>query len=194
MLKLTAFALILSLSFAGLASAEKAAKKGESPVLKNTVKDINGKDVDLSKYAGKVLLIVNVASKCGATPQYKDLQALHEKYKDKGLVVLGFPCNQFGKQEPGSEDDIKEFCSSKYSVTFDMFSKVDVNGENASPLYKYLTSKETPVKDQGDVKWNFEKFIVARDGNVSARFRTKTNPSSKEVVEVIESELAKSTK
>ena len=193
MLKLTAFALVLSLSFAGLALAEKPAKT-ESPVLKTTVKDINGKDVDLSKYAGKVLLIVNVASKCGATPQYKDLQTLHEKYKDKGLVVLGFPCNQFGKQEPGSEDDIKEFCSSKYNVTFDMFSKIDVNGDSAAPLYKYLTSAEAPIKDQGKVGWNFEKFVVARDGNLVARFRTKVNPSAKEVTEVLEGELAKSGK
>lgn len=160
------------------------------PVLNHEVKTIGDEDCRLAdKYAGQVLLIVNVASRCGATPQYKDLQALHKKYADKGLAVLGFPCNQFGAQEPGSEAEILEFCTSRYEVSFDMFSKIDVNGDEAAALYKTLTSKETTPDDPGPVKWNFEKFLVGRDGAVKARFRTPVNPSSDEVVEAIEREL-----
>ncbi len=164
-------------------------KKSVPPVLNRTMKSLDGKEVDLSKYQGKVLLIVNTASKCGATPQYKDLQALHEKYKDKGLVVLGFPCNQFGAQEPGTAVQISEFCTKNYGVTFDMFDKIDVNGDNADPLYKYLTSQKTKPKSAGPVSWNFEKFLINRDGEVAARFATRTNPKSKEVVTAIEAEL-----
>ncbi|PHR93052.1 MAG: glutathione peroxidase [Blastopirellula sp.] len=149
---------------------------------------LEGKKVDLKKYDGKVLLIVNVASKCGATPQYKQLQALHEAYGEKGLVVMGFPCNQFGSQEPGSALQIREFCDSTYSVKFDMFAKIDVNGKNTSAIYKKL--KSFP-KDPGDVKWNFEKFLVDRDGNVIERFRTKVKPDSKDVIKAIETALAK---
>ena len=138
----------------------------------------------------KVLLIVNVASKCGATPQYKDLQALEAQYGKKGLKVLGFPCNQFGKQEPKSNADIKDFCTTKFKVTFDMFSKIDVNGKSADPLYSYLTSKETNPNHSGKVKWNFEKFLINSKGEIVNRFRTRVKPTDKEVISAIEAELA----
>lgn len=179
-------AIAFSSSFAG-----ETSKKSVPPVLKHKLKSLDGKDVDLSKYQDKVLLIVNTASKCGATPQYKDLQALHEKYKDQGLVVLGFPCNQFGAQEPGTALQISEFCTKNYGVTFDMFSKIDVNGENADDLYKYLTSKKANPKTAGPVKWNFEKFLINRDGEIAARFRTRVNPQSEEVTNAVEAELKK---
>ena len=152
------------------------------------MKNIEGKDVELSEYKGKVLLVVNVASKCGATPQYEQLQALQDKYKEKGLVVVGVPCNQFGGQEPGTEKDIQKFCTDKYKVTFPMMSKVDVNGEKEAPLYKFLKSH---AESKDDVKWNFEKFIVSKEGTVVGRFGTKTKPDADEVVSVIESELEK---
>ena len=152
------------------------------------MKNIEGKEVELSEYKGKVLLVVNVASKCGATPQYEQLQALQDKYKDKGLVVVGVPCNQFGGQEPGTEKDIQKFCTDKYKVTFPMMSKVDVNGEKEAPLYKFLKAH---AESKDDVKWNFEKFIVSKDGTVVGRFGTKTKPDAEEVVSVIESELKK---
>ncbi|MBC7966664.1 MAG: glutathione peroxidase [Fuerstia sp.] len=152
------------------------------------MKNIEGKDVELSEFKGKVLLVVNVASKCGATPQYEQLQALQDKYKDKGLVVVGVPCNQFGGQEPGTEKDIQKFCTEKYKVTFPMMSKVDVNGEKEAPLYKFLKSH---AESKDDVKWNFEKFIVSKEGAVVGRFGTKTKPDAEEVVSVIESELKK---
>ncbi len=152
------------------------------------MKNIEGKDVELSEYKGKVLLVVNVASKCGATPQYEQLQALQDKYKEKGLVVVGIPCNQFGGQEPGTEKDIQKFCTDKYKVTFPMMSKVDVNGDKEAPLYKFLKAH---AESKDDVKWNFEKFIVSKDGTVVGRFGTKTKPDAEEVVSVIESELKK---
>src|SRR5580765_924887 len=144
------------------------------------VKDIDGKDTTMGAYKGKVMLIVNVASKCGYTPQYKGLEALYKKYKDKGLVVLGFPCNQFGKQEPGSNAEIKEFCTKKYDVTFPMFDKLEVKGENQHPLYKELSGKDAPFP--GDVKWNFGKFLVGRDGKIVKRFEPGVKPESPEVV------------
>lgn len=166
-------------------------RKGADSVLGHTMKSLEGKDVDLSKYEGKVVLFVNVASACGATPQYKDLQALHEKYGKDGLAVVGVPCNQFGEQEPGSAKEIRDFCDKEYKVSFDLLAKVDVNGDKACPLYKYLTSEAAYPKDAGRVKWNFEKFLVSREGKVVARYRTGVNPSSKDVVQAIESELAK---
>lgn len=156
-----------------------------------TVKDIDGKDVPLSKYQGKVVMIVNVASQCGATPQYAALQDLQKKYKDEGFVVLGFPCNQFGQQEPGSEADIKQFCTSNYNVTFDMFAKIDVNDDKAAPLYKFLTSPEDNPKFAGKIGWNFEKFLIGRDGKVVARFKTGIQPQDPQVVDTIKAELAK---
>ena len=125
------------------------------------VKDIDGKDKSLKTYTNKVLLIVNVASKCGLTPQYKGLQALQDKYKEKGFTILGFPCNQFAGQEPGTNEEIKEFCSSKYNVSFPMFDKIDVNGANRHPLYAALAGKDSPFP--GDIKWNFGKFLIGRN-------------------------------
>ena len=153
------------------------------------MKNIDGETVDLEDYEGKVVLIVNVASRCGLTPQYKGLQALYDQYKEKGLVILGFPCNQFGSQEPGTDSDIKSFCSTKYSVTFPMFSKIDVNGDEACPLYKKLTSEETKPKGAGKVSWNFEKFLVDTDGHLAARFSPRTAPDDSELVKKIESLL-----
>tara|TARA_R110002111_G_scaffold262869_1_gene342130 strand:+ start:43566 stop:44150 length:585 start_codon:yes stop_codon:yes gene_type:complete len=186
----TILAGILAIAFSNTFAGETD-KKTVPPILNHKMKTLDGKEVDLSKYQDKVLLIVNTASKCGATPQYKDLQTLHEKYKDQGLVILGFPCNQFGAQEPGTAVQISEFCTKNYGVTFDMFSKVDVNGENATELYQYLTSKKTNPKTAGPVKWNFEKFLISRDGEIAARFRTRANPQSDEVTKAVETELKK---
>ncbi|MCA9138366.1 MAG: glutathione peroxidase [Planctomycetales bacterium] len=151
--------------------------------------DINGKKVDLEDYEGKVVLIVNTASQCGLTPQYAGLEQLYQKYKDKGFVILGFPCNQFGSQEPGTEAEIKQFCSTKYNVSFPMFSKIEVNGEDATDLYKFLTSKDVKPKGKGNVSWNFEKFLVDREGNLINRFEPKTKPGDAELVKAIESQL-----
>lgn len=156
-----------------------------------TMKSITGQDVDLAKYKGKVLLVVNVASACGLTPQYEQLEAVFEKYEDKGLVVLGFPCNQFGGQEPGSDADVAKFCATEYKVKFPLFSKVEVNKDGACPLYKHLTSLDTQPKGKGPVTWNFEKFLIGKNGEVVARFAPKTSPDSKDIVEKIEAELAK---
>jgi glutathione peroxidase len=152
------------------------------------LKDIDGKDTSLKPYQGKVVLIVNVASRCGYTPQYKGLEAVYEKYKDKGLVVLGFPCNQFGSQEPGTSQEIKEFCSSKYNVTFPMFSKINVNGPDRHPLYIALAGKDSPFP--GDIKWNFSKFLVGRDGKILNRFEPGTTPESPELTAAIDTALA----
>lgn len=156
------------------------------------VKTLAGKEVDLAKaYQGKVLLVVNVASQCGLTPQYKGLQALYEKYKDQGLCVLAFPCNQFGAQEPGTPTEIREFCTSKYSVTFDLFEKIEVNGPGACELYKHLTGLAAQPKGAGTVSWNFEKFLVGRDGNVVARYAPRTKPDDAALVADLERALAK---
>nr|WP_231734295.1 glutathione peroxidase [Calycomorphotria hydatis] len=154
------------------------------------MKTLLGGETDLSQYQGKVIMIVNVASECGATPQYADIQALYEKYKDQGFVVLGFPCNQFGGQEPGSAQEISEFCTRRYGVDFPMFAKIDVNGDEAAPLYQYLTSKDGYPSDAGRVKWNFEKFLISKDGKVVERFRTRTQPDDPNVITAIERELA----
>ena len=189
-MKVLATCLFAGIVFA-LTAAEVSAAEKVPAVLNQKVKSIKGEEVDLAKYQGKVLLVVNVATRCGATPQYEQLEGLSDKYKDKGLAVLGFPCNQFGGQEPGTEDEIAKFCKSKYDVSFDMFAKVDVNGDNASPLFKTLT---TGAKPSGDVKWNFEKFLIGRNGEIVARFPTKTKPDAPEVVQAIEAELAKAAK
>lgn len=143
-----------------------------------SAKSIDGKDVNLSKFKGNVLLIVNVASKCGFTPQYEGLESLYKKYKDKGLIILGFPCNQFGKQEPGTEEEIAQFCQTNYGVTFPMFAKIDVNGENAHPLYNFLKAKAPGILSTQDIKWNFTKFLVDREGNVVARYAPATTPDA----------------
>jgi glutathione peroxidase len=152
------------------------------------LKDINGKDTSLKAYQGKVLLVVNVASKCGYTPQYAGLEATYRKYKDKGFAVLGFPCNDFGAQEPGSNDEIKQFCSSKYDVTFPLFDKLHVKGAEQHPLYAALTGKESPFP--GDIKWNFGKFLIGRDGKIIKRWDSKATPDGKEITEAIEAALA----
>ena len=154
------------------------------------VNNIDGKEVDLEDYEGNVVLIVNTASRCGLTPQYAGLESLYKKYKEKGFVVLGFPCNQFGGQEPGSDADIKSFCSDKYEVSFPMFSKIEVNGDGATPIYKYLTSKDAKPAGKGRISWNFEKFLIDREGNLINRFSPRTKPSDAELVKAIEGELA----
>jgi glutathione peroxidase len=152
------------------------------------VKDIDGNDTTLGAYKGKVLLIVNVASKCGYTPQYQGLETIYEKYQGKGFVVLGFPCNQFGSQEPGTNEEIKQFCSSKYNVKFPMFDKIDVNGEHRHPLYVALAGEQSPFP--GNIKWNFSKFLIGRDGTIIKRFDSKAAPESPEVVAAIEGAIA----
>jgi len=142
------------------------------------VKNIDAKEIELSEYKGKVLLIVNVASECGFTPQYEGLEALYETYKDKGFMVLGFPSNQFGEQESGSNEKIKFFCQGTYDVHFDMFAKIDVNGENADPLYKFLKKKQGGFLWVDSIKWNFTKFLVDREGNIVDRYAPSTKPKS----------------
>lgn len=154
------------------------------------VNDIDGKEVDLSTYKGKTLLIVNVASKCGFTKQYKELVELQEKYKDKNVLVLGFPANEFGGQEPGSNEEIKSFCTSKYKVTFPMFAKVVVKGEAQVPLFKYLTTTENPDL-KGDIKWNFEKFLIGPDGNLKRRYASNVVPTDEKITKAIDELLAK---
>ena len=176
----------LVLALAVLAALPMPAVAG-SP-LTGEVKTNDGTDVDLASYKGKVVLIVNVASRCGATPQYAGLQKLYDSYKDRGLVVLGFPANDYGAQEPGSDAQIAEFCTSKYKVTFPMFSKITVKGPTKAPLYKTLTEAADP---QGEVGWNFVKFLVGKDGEVVGRFKTPVQPDDPKFVAAIEAALAK---
>lgn len=161
------------------------------PALNFKMKSLAGKEVNLAGYLGKVVLVVNVASKCGLTPQYEQLQTLHEKYARRGLAVLGFPCNQFREQEPGTADEIRQFCQTNYGVTFDMFAKIDVNGEGACGLYKHLAALDVKPKGKGPISWNFEKFLIGRNGEVVARFAPKTKPDDPDLVRMIEAELAK---
>ena len=160
-----------------------------SSVYDFTVRDIDGNERSLSEWRGKTLLIVNVASKCGFTPQYKGLENLWQDQRDKGLVVLGFPCDQFGHQEPGSEEEIKNFCSTRFDVTFPMFAKVEVNGDDTAPLYQWLKSEGKGILGSESIKWNFTKFLVDRDGKVVQRFESAVTPDSKEVTESIEKQL-----
>lgn len=152
------------------------------------LKDIDGKDTSLKAYEGKVVLLVNVASRCGYTPQYQGLEALYRKYQDQGLVVLGVPCNDFGGQEPGTAEEIKEFCSTKYDVTFPLLAKVHVKGAEQHPLYAGLTGQD--AKFPGEVKWNFGKFLIGRDGTVAARYDSGVAPDSKELTAAVEAALA----
>jgi glutathione peroxidase len=172
-----------------VASNGNKGEKMSSNIEKIKVKDIDGKDVKLSEYKGKVLLIVNVASYCGFTKQYAGLEAIYKEYKDKGFEVLGFPCNQFGNQEPGTNEEIKNFCSSKFDVTFRLFDKIDVNGKNKSSLYAILT--DNPVTGKSDIKWNFEKFIIDKNGDVVARFPSSVEPTSEKLISVLKTELNK---
>ena len=184
--------LVLFIGICGIAfsysPAPADAAKPKS-VLDFKVRDIDGKDVKLKQYKGDVLLVVNVASKCGYTPQYEGLQAIYEKYKSQGFYVLGFPANNFGGQEPGKNEEIKEFCQSKYKVTFPMFAKISVKGADQDALYQFLTSKETNPQFAGEISWNFNKFLVDRDGKVVARFSSKDTPESPAVTSAIEKYL-----
>jgi glutathione peroxidase len=194
------FSIVMALLLAGslmvakMVSGDEQAKtdaKPVAPVLNFTMKSLAGEDVNLSQYQGKVILMVNTASKCGNTPQYKDLEALYTKYQDKGFVVLGFPANNFHAQEPGTDKEISEFCTKNYGVTFPMFSKIEVLGANKAPLYKYLTESATDPKFPGEITWNFEKFLIGKDGQIAARFAPKIKPSTDQVVSAIEAELSK---
>jgi len=153
-------------------------------------KDIKGNEVNLESYKGKVVMIVNTASKCGFTPQYKDLQALYEKYDGKDFVILGFPANNFNGQEPGSNEEIAQFCEANYGVTFPMFSKVSVKGADQDPLFTYLTAQHNE-DFTGDINWNFEKFLIDKEGKLVRRFRSRTNPMSNEILRSIETILSK---
>jgi glutathione peroxidase len=185
---------------AGVAAGSRAADaKAVNPDYPNvkvpdalnfTVKDIDGKPVNLARYQGNVILIINVASKCGNTPQYAGLEKLYEKDKGKGFVILGFPANEFGHQEPGTNKEIKEFCTSTYAVKFPMFSKIVVKGEGQHPLYKFLTDKETDPDFAGDIDWNFAKFLVDRNGKVVARFKAGTKPDDPEFAAEVDKLIA----
>jgi glutathione peroxidase len=175
--------LLVAMTFFQILAAGAAESLYDIPL-----KDIDGNSTSLKPYQGKVLLIVNVASKCGFTPQYTALEALYQKYKDQGLVVLGFPCNQFKQQEPGTDAEIKQFCTSKYDVTFPMFDKLEVNGANRHPLYVLLAGKDSPFP--GDIGWNFTKFLIGRDGKILNRFASPVKPDSVELTQAIEAALA----
>ncbi len=171
-------------SAAGVSSSNSMQDKGFFAFQATT---IDGKNQPFKLYTGKVVLVVNVASKCGLTPQYAKLQALYKKYSSQGFIILGFPSNNFKEQEPGSDADIKKFCTLNYGVTFPMFSKIDVNGENRVPLYEWLI-KHAPTHN--DIEWNFEKFLISKDGQVAARFAPKVEPDDKQVIEHIEKLIA----
>ena len=167
-----------------------AARQNVEPLGDLTMKNIDGEDVSLARYDGRVVLIVNVASRCGYTRQYAGLQALHEAYGAKGLAILGFPANDFGQQEPGSDDQIKSFCRKNYGVSFDMFSKVAVTGADQTLLYQRLTSAPVNPSESGPVKWNFEKFLIGRDGKILDRFRSNVEPQSPKLIQAIETAMA----
>jgi glutathione peroxidase len=175
---------LLLISGAAMAADQTAAPAGP---LAFQLTDIEGKPYALSQHLGKAVLLVNVASKCGLTPQYDALEKLHQAYKDKGLVVIGIPANNFGGQEPGTEAEIRTFCTNKYHVTFPMMAKVSVKGADICPLYAWLTTKSAKP---GEIEWNFAKFLVGRDGQLAARFAPKTTPDSDEVKQAVEAALA----
>ena len=180
-------AIVFTLPVIIFAQTEEKIMEQQPKLYSFSMKTIDGKDKPLSEYKGKVLLIVNVASKCGHTPQYKGLESIYEKYKDRGFMILGFPANNFLRQEPGTNDEIKEFCTLNYGVTFDLFSKISVKGSDQDPLYQYLT-EESPVP--GAVTWNFQKYLVDRKGNVVEKFVPGTEPEEKEVINKIEQLLS----
>jgi glutathione peroxidase len=188
----TMIALVWSL-MAGLLTPAGAAAQGAHGRVKTmydfTMKDIDGKEVSLSRYRGKVVLIVNVASFCGYTKQYTGLDSLYRAYAERGLVVLGFPANNFGSQEPGSDEEIKEFCSTKYNVTFPMFSTISVKGDDQHPLYRHLTSAEANPATAGEVRWNFTKYLVDRSGRLVAKFEPRVDPLSADLTEAVEAAL-----
>lgn len=166
-----------------------AALFGASSVYEFTMNSIEGQPLPLAKFEGKVMLIVNVASKCGFTPQYEGLEAVYEKYKEQGFVIVGFPANDFMAQEPGTNEEIKTFCSRKYNVKFPIYSKISVKGEDKAPLYQFLTDTTANPKTGGEIKWNFTKFLIDRDGKVIARFESPVKPDSPEVISAIEKAL-----
>ncbi len=176
-------------AFAAASLFNSSSSSDSANISEITVRDINLNEVKLSEYKGKVLLIVNVASKCGFTSQYERLQKIYEMYKDQGFEILGFPCNDFGGQEPGTNEEIKSFCSLNYNVTFPMFDKVHVKGEEKAPLFDLL--KNNSVTGDSTIKWNFEKFIIDKQGNIVDRFRSITKPDSKKITSLIEQELSK---
>jgi glutathione peroxidase len=182
---------LAGISYVLAAEDAKSAEKPVPAVLNYTMKSLAGEDVKLSQFQGKVILIINTASECGFTPQYEGLQALYTKYKDKGLVLLGFPANDFGQQEPGTDSQIATFCKENYGVRFPMFSKISVLGNTKAPLYQYLTDARNDPTKLGEVQWNFEKFLISKDGKIVNRWRSATTPQSDEVVKAIEAELAK---
>jgi glutathione peroxidase len=173
-----------------VAAGPQESSKKPTSVLDFTMKDIDGKDVPLAKFQGKVLLIVNTASQCGYTPQYKELQGIYQRYKDQGLEILAFPANEFGAQEPGTDEQIKQFCSTRYKVSFPLFSKIVVKGKGIHPLYEYLTAESTNPKTGGPIPWNFAKFLVNRKGEVIARFEPDVKPDSFELTSAVEKALA----
>ncbi len=183
----------LSYGFLNMNNISIQQTKGDDEVNKSiynfSVKDIDGKEIQLSDYKGKVLLIVNVASRCGFTKQYNGLEEIYRKYKERGFEVLAFPCNDFGNQEPGTNEEIKEFCSSKFDVSFQLFDKVKVLGDDKEPLYAFLT--DNPVTGKSDIGWNFEKFIVDREGNIVKRLKSNVDPLSEILITVLEEELQK---
>ena len=173
----------------GMAAAAAGGEGNVDGIYQFTVKGIDGGEVSLSQYQGKVLLIVNVASRCGFTGQYEDLQKLYETYKDRGLVVLGFPANNFMGQEPGTNKEIQTFCRTKFGVTFPMFEKISVKGRDQHPLYAHLTGKETNPQFAGDISWNFNKFLVGRDGTILDRFGSRVSPSDQGLLQAVEKAL-----
>jgi glutathione peroxidase len=186
-LMLSTLATLAMLVTGNLSAAEEA---NVPAALKFKMKTLAGKEIKLNQYRGQVVLIVNVASACGLTDQYQQLQALHEKYSSQGLKVIGVPCNQFGAQEPGTAKQIQAFCKKNYGVTFDLLAKVDVNGEKACGLYKHLTQVQTKPKGPGKIGWNFEKFILDRKGQIIGRFDPQTKPDDEAVVKLIKGALA----
>ena len=180
---------VFAISRSSVATSTPDSGGAMSSIYDFTLKDIDRKEVNLGQYKGKVVLLVNVASRCGFTPQYEGLQKVYLKYKDQGFVILGFPANNFMGQEPGTDEEIKTFCSTKYSVTFPIFSKISVKGDDIHPLYKFLTSKETNPDFAGDVRWNFSKFLLDKNGKVIARFEPKVTPESDPMIQAIEKAL-----
>jgi len=182
--------ILLGVIIAGLFCHQAVAEDAAKSIYDFTMSDIDGQEVELAQYKGKVVLIVNVASRCGFTPQYAGLEKLYKKYGDQGFVILGFPANNFMRQEPGTNEEIKSFCSLNYGVTFPMFSKISVKGSDIHPLYAYLTGRETNAEFAGGITWNFNKFLVGRDGKIINRFGSRTAPQDDKVVSAIEKALA----
>ena len=182
--------LVFAMSLIGaIMNTTLASEKAVRGILNFTMKTTDGTNIPLSKYKGKVLLVVNVASECGYTPQYKGLEMVFRKYKERGFAILGFPANNFGEQEPGSDPEIKSFCQSNYGVTFDMFSKISVKGADQHPLYRFITSTETNPRFGGEVRWNFQKYLVDRSGVIIGKFSSSVTPESHELIRAIEDAL-----